>query len=40
MKGYSTYAGYMGWIPTSSRYMLFANEGDYEDYYNDILEKE
>ena len=32
MKGYNTFEGYMGWIPSENRYMLFASERDYIDY--------
>ena len=30
MKGYYTGAGYMGYV--DGRYMLFASEGEYEEY--------
>lgn len=33
MKGYVTEAGYMGYV--EGRYMLFADEDDYMEYYND-----
>lgn len=32
MKGYVVPEGYMGYIPSSGIYMLFASESDYEDY--------
>lgn len=32
MKGYFTPTGYMGYI--NGRYMLFADESDYKDYYS------
>ena len=31
MKGYYTDNGYMGYV--DGKYMLFADEADYEDYY-------
>lgn len=31
-KGYPVAGGYMGWIEEEGRYMLFANEGDYDEY--------
>lgn len=34
-KGYFTKAGYMGWIESENRYMLFASESDYLDYVRD-----
>lgn len=33
MKGYFTNAGYMGWLPDEKKYVLFATETDYVDYY-------
>jgi hypothetical protein len=31
MKGYTISEGYMGYV--NGRYMLFASEGDYREYY-------
>lgn len=36
MNGYPVYAGYYGWIPSEGRYILFACESDYYDYYEEI----
>lgn len=36
MRGYSVYAGFYGWIPSKGCYILFACEGDYEEYYEEI----
>ena len=33
MKGYVVDAGYMGYV--GGRYMLFANEDDYREYFGD-----
>ena len=33
MKGYATGEGYMGFV--QGRYMLFASEGEYLDYYTE-----
>ncbi len=33
MKGYFTSEGYMGFV--DGRYILFADEADYRDYYED-----
>ncbi len=33
MKGYVVDAGYMGYV--GGRYMLFANEDDYREYFED-----
>lgn len=33
MKGYTTQAGYMGWV--EDRYILFASEYDYREYMED-----
>lgn len=35
MKGYYIGTGYMGWVPWYNRYMLFATEKEYEEYYNE-----
>lgn len=35
MKGYITQAGYMGYVPSLGRYLLFASETDYKEYIND-----
>lgn len=35
MKGYITQAGYMGYVPSLSKYLLFASETDYKEYIND-----
>ena len=32
MKGYYVSDGYMGYIPSEKRYMLFASESDYIEY--------
>lgn len=32
MKGYVIQSGYMGWVPSLGRYILFATEGDYVEY--------
>ena len=33
MKGYATSNGYMGYV--NGRYMLFASEGEYQEYMED-----
>lgn len=33
MKGYLVGFGYMGWVPELNRYVLFATESEYEEYY-------
>lgn len=33
MKGYDVEFGYMGWIPNLCKYILFATEMDYIEYY-------
>ncbi len=35
MKGYTTQSGYMGYVPSFDKYILFASEADYIDYLND-----
>lgn len=35
MKGYPTYSGYMGYIP-SKGYILFATESEYREYYEEV----
>ena len=32
MKGYPTQQGYMGYIPSKNRYILFATESEYLEY--------
>lgn len=32
MKGYYTNTGYMGYVPSENRYILFASESDYIEY--------
>lgn len=32
MKGYITQDGYMGYVPSLGRYLLFASETDYKEY--------
>lgn len=32
MKGYFTSSGYMGYVPSIDKYMLFASESDYIEY--------
>ena len=32
VKGYYTFEGYVGWIPTEKCWMLFATETDYIEY--------
>lgn len=34
MKGYYTQSGYMGYVPSEKRYLLFATEADYIDFMN------
>lgn len=34
MKGYYTQFGYMGYVPSEKRYILFATEADYIDFMN------
>lgn len=36
MKGYNVENGYMGYV--DGRYMLFASEADYRDYYMSLYE--
>ena len=38
MKGYFTAYGYMGWIPSKRRYMLFPTPSEYKEYYRMIEE--
>lgn len=33
MKGYYTKDGYMGYIPSKKKFMLFATEEEYEEYF-------
>ena len=40
MKGYAVNSGYMGYIHTEGRYMLFATEDDYVEYMEDLQRKE
>lgn len=35
MKGYLISVGYMGWVPSIGRYLLFATEADYIEYLED-----
>lgn len=35
MKGYNTQSGYMGYVPSLDKYILFASEADCIDYLND-----
>ena len=35
MKGYFVSYGYMGYLPSEERYMLFASEADYIDFLED-----
>lgn len=35
MKGYDVPTGYMGWIPSLNRYVLFPCQGDYEETYRE-----
>lgn len=39
MKGYLVSIGYMGWIPALRRYLLFATEVDYEEFF-DAMEQQ
>lgn len=32
MKGYLVGEGYMGYVETENRYLLFSSEADYEEY--------
>ena len=32
MKGYIVSTGYMGWVPSLGRYILFCTEKEYEEY--------
>lgn len=32
MKGYITQAGYMGYVPSLGKYLLFVNEEEYQEY--------
>lgn len=38
IKGYVIGCGYMGWI--GEKYMLFATEGDYLEYIDDLLNED
>lgn len=33
MKGYLINSGYMGWVPSIGRYLLFCTETEYIEYY-------
>lgn len=35
MKGYSVDTGYMGYVPSINRYLLFACEADYIEYFKE-----
>lgn len=35
MKGYYVSFGYMGYLPSKKRYMLFVSEEEYKEYYYD-----
>lgn len=39
-KGYFVASGYMGWIESEHRFMLFATEADYLDYISENDEEE
>ena len=34
-RGYFTHSGYMGFIPQTQEYQLFATETEYREYLND-----
>ena len=34
-RGYFTFSGYMGFIPQTQEYRLFATETEYREYLND-----
>ena len=34
-RGYFTHSGYMGFIPATQEYRLFATETEYHEYLND-----
>lgn len=38
MKGFYTNYSYHGWIPWLGRYMVFATEGEYEEYYREMVD--
>jgi len=40
MKGYHTLIGYMGYVPSMGRYVLFATEEEYIELYTSMEEKE
>lgn len=40
MKGYYVSVGYMGWIPESGSYQLFASESDYIEWIMDSESEE
>ena len=33
MKGYYTSSGYMGFVPVMNKYLLFATEADYAEWF-------
>ena len=35
MKGYVVASGYMGYLPSVNKYLLFATEEEYEEFYNE-----
>ena len=39
MKGYVIGAGYMGWVESLGRYILFATEEEYKEYYSEDVKK-
>lgn len=36
MKGYNVPDGYMGYMPSLGRYILFSTEGEYAEIYKEI----
>ena len=38
MRGYYTLKCYMGWIPRFNRYLPFATETEYEEYFKEMEE--
>ena len=38
MKGYYTYNGYMGYVPCFHKFLLFASEADYKEFYKEMEE--
>lgn len=39
MKGYFLDCGFMGWIPSKEKYMLFVSDTEYYEYYEEDIRR-